>query len=403
MAQIFTALLLTSGIGTALALILTLLKPITRKVFSGGWHYYMWLVVLLVMVLPIRLNLPEQPITTPPVSETVTIPDNQEDSVEFSVITEIHPEPIVQEQPIQVEKVSTIQVVKDFFSGKVLMFSLIWLMGTILLFLIKIISYLVFLIKIHKHSEIISCPEIKEYTKRKIRTRVSDTICSPLMIGIFRPTLLLPKTEITHEQLHNVLAHEMTHLKRNDILYKWFVSIVKCVHWFNPAIYLISKQINIDCEISCDLAVVKEMDSQQEKGYVETILTLLTHNNSKGIPLTTGMTGNKKTLKRRFIMIKKRKRIGKATQFISMILAVVIFVSTVFTSGVLANEILNLDDNPLRIEVTNLDEVIEFQNEPLIINDEVYLPLRETLEKIGVMDNENSAIKWYDGKIDIVI
>lgn len=403
MAQIFTAILLTSGIGTALALILTLLKPITRKVFSGGWHYYMWLVVLLVMVLPIRLNLPEQPITTPPVSETVTIPDNQEDSVEFSVITEIHPEPIVQEQPIQVEKVSTIQVVKDFFSGKILLFSLIWLMGTILLFLIKIISYLVFLIKIHKHSEIISCPEIKEYTKRKIRTRVSDTICSPLMIGIFRPTLLLPKTEITPEQLHNVLAHEMTHLKRNDILYKWFVSIVKCVHWFNPAIYLISKQINIDCEISCDLAVVKEMDSQQEKGYVETILTLLTHNNSKGIPLTTGMTGNKKTLKRRFIMIKKRKRIGKATQFISMILAVVIFVSTVFTSGVLANEILNLDDNPLRIEVTNLDEVIEFQNEPLIINDEVYLPLRETLEKIGVMDNENSAIKWYDGKIDIVI
>ena len=191
MAQIFTALLLTSGIGTALALILTLLKPITRKVFSGGWHYYMWLVVLLVMVLPIRLNLPEQPITTPPVSETVTIPDNQEDSVEFSVITEIHPEPIVQEQPIQVEKVSTIQVVKDFFSGKILLFSLIWLMGTVLLFLIKIISYLVFLIKIHKHSEIISCPEIKEYTKRKIRTRVSDTICSPLMIGIFRPTLLL--------------------------------------------------------------------------------------------------------------------------------------------------------------------------------------------------------------------
>ena len=77
MAQIFTALLLTSGIGTALALILTLLKPITRKVFSGGWHYYMWLVVLLVMILPIRLNLPEKPVTTPPISETVTITDNQ--------------------------------------------------------------------------------------------------------------------------------------------------------------------------------------------------------------------------------------------------------------------------------------------------------------------------------------
>ena len=268
MAQIFTALLLTSGIGTALALILTLLKPITRKVFSGGWHYYMWVVVLLVMVLPIRLNLPEKPVTTPPISETVTITDNQAENIETPII-DTQSELITPEQPTQPEKVSTVQVIKDFLSGKVLLFSFIWLIGVVLLFLIKITSYLVFLIKIHKHSELISCPEVKAYTNRKIRTRVSDTICSPLMIGIIRPTLLLPKTNITSEQLNNVLAHEMTHLKKNDILYKWFVSIVKCIHWFNPAIYLISKQINIDCEISCDLAVVKEMNEQQEKGYVD--------------------------------------------------------------------------------------------------------------------------------------
>ena len=187
MAQIFTALLLTSGIGTALALILTLLKPITRKVFSGGWHYYMWLVVLLAMVLPIRLNLPEKPVTTPPISETITITDNQIEITETPIIIETQPEQIIQEQTTQPEKVSTVQVIKDFLSGKVLLFSLIWLMGAVLLFLIKIISYLIFLIKIHKHADLISCPEVKAYTNRKIRVRASDTICSPLMIGIIRP------------------------------------------------------------------------------------------------------------------------------------------------------------------------------------------------------------------------
>lgn len=139
----------------------------------------------------------------------------------------------------------------------------------------------------------------------------------------------------------------MTHLKRNDILYKWFVSIVKCVHWFNPAIYFISKQINIDCEISCDLAVVKEMDEQQEKGYIETILTLLTHNNSKGIPLTTGMTGNKKTLKRRFIMIKKRIKVSKKVAIISGILAVIILATTVFASGVLNGTFFKTHNNSI--------------------------------------------------------
>jgi len=345
MAQIFTAILLTSGIGTALALILALLKPITRKVFSGGWHYYMWLVVLLVMVLPIRLNLPEMAVSTSPISETVTITDNQVEITETPIIN-TQPEQIIQEQTTRTEKVSTVQIIKDFLSGKVLLFSFIWLMGAVLLFLIKIINYLVFLIKIHKHSEVISCLEVKAYTNRKIKTRVSDTICSPLMIGIIKPTLLLPKTNITTEQLHNVLAHEMTHLKRNDILYKWFVSIVKCVHWFNPAIYLISKQINIDCEISCDLAVVKEMDEQQEKQYVETILSLLTYNNSKAVPLTTGMTGNKKTLKTRFSMIKNKIKISKKTKIISAVLAVALFVGTIFVSGII-NGKFNTENNLL--------------------------------------------------------
>ena len=202
MTQIFTSFLLTSIIGTTLALILTLLKPITRKIFSSAWHYYMWLVVLLVMVLPIRLNLPGKPVNTPPTSEKVTITDNQIENFETPIIIETQPEQIIQVQPTQPEKVSTVQVIKDFLSGNVLLFSLIWLMSAVLLFLIKIVSYLMFLIKIHKHSEIISCPEVKVYTNRKIKTRVSDTICSPLMIGIIRPTLLLPETDITPEQLH---------------------------------------------------------------------------------------------------------------------------------------------------------------------------------------------------------
>ncbi len=360
MAQIFTSFLLTSVIGTTLALILALFRPITRRVFSGNWHYYVWFIVLLVMVLPIRLNLPEKPVTAPPISETVTIADNQGKNTETPIIIETQPEQIIQEQP---EKASTAQAVTDFLSGKVLLLSFIWLVGAVVLFAIKIISYLIYLIKIHKHSEVMFCPEVKSYTNRKINTRVSDTICSPLMIGIIRPTLLLPKTNITPEQLHNVLAHEMTHLKRNDILYKWFVSIVKCIHWFNPAIYLISKQINIDCEISCDLTVVKNMDEQQEKNYIETILALLTHKNSKVIPLTTGMTGNKKTLKRRFTMIRDRFKINKKTAIISIVLAVVLLISAIVVSG-LTNGFF-IEDKP--------DNTILYKNDKMNIQFEIPL------------------------------
>ncbi len=49
------------------------------------------------------------------------------------------------------------------------------------------------------------------YTDRKINVRVWENVASPFMTGIFRPTLILPKTELSSEQLDNMLRHEMTH------------------------------------------------------------------------------------------------------------------------------------------------------------------------------------------------
>ena len=192
MEQIFLSFLLASVVGTVLAGILMLFGPITRKFFSYGWHYYIWLAVLLVMVLPIRLNLPKTSETKLPVFKAVAITDNRTEMTKAQSYHTI----IIQENPIQPEDESVVNAVENFLDGKILPISFIWLVGTVLLFVIKIINYLIFLIKIHQYSDIISCNEIKLYTRRKIKTRVSDIICSPLIIGIIRPTLLLPKTDI---------------------------------------------------------------------------------------------------------------------------------------------------------------------------------------------------------------
>lgn len=347
MNYIFMGFLLTSVIGTVLSVVLTLLKPITRKVFSSGWHYYMWLVVLLVMTLPIRFTIPESNVTKTSFSETITHTDNQNENIETLGFSEIQPQHITSKEVVEPKESSVIQTLKSRFDNKFTQIAYIWLVVAIILFVLKVSRYMIFLRKIYKHSEAISCPEVKEYTKRQIKTRESNTIGSPLVVGIFRPTLLLPKADITKQQLHNILKHECTHIKRHDILYKWFVCMVKCIHWFNPAIYFINKQINIDCEISCDLSVVKQMDEQEEKVYVETILSLLSHNNTKSVPMTTGMTGNKKILKRRFIMIKEKIKISKRITVISGILAILILITTVFASGVLNHALFKPFNNSI--------------------------------------------------------
>lgn len=340
---IFKAILITSLIGTAATLLLTIMRPITRKTFSSGWHYYMWLVVLVSMILPIRISIPEQ---TPVVPNSEMVGVAQNETIIYNPIQMGEQETFVDVRE-EVHANRKIDAISEYAQSKVYGLAFVWFIGMILTFVYKIIGYILFLFNLRRRSSIISCPELLKYTDKAITTRTSEEISSPLMIGVFRPTLLLPAIEMNPEQLNNVLAHETTHFKRKDIMYKWFISMVKCIHWFNPIVYYISKQADIECEISCDLEVVKDMSEEQETNYIDTILTLLATGRRKKVALTTGMTSDKKTLKRRFTMIKNKVKFSRKTVIISIVLALVVLCGTVLASGLINGKFINEYENKL--------------------------------------------------------
>lgn len=392
--ELFKALLITSLAGSVLAVVISLLRPITKKLFGYSWHYYIWLCVLFVMLMPVRFNVN----TTPaPNIATQTIQTQQEAVSEQPETIEN----IVQTSPTQKPQLlQKATVIWDrIIYNRVNISAYLWLIGAIALMLLNVVRYVRLNIKIRKTGEVISCPEISGYTDRKINVRVWENIASPFMTGVFRPTLILPKTELSEEQLHNILRHEMTHFKRHDILYKWFAEFVKCIHWFNPISWYVSKQIASECEISCDMAVTKNMTDSEEMSYVSTILSLLPTGKSKQLPLTTQMASSKNFLKRRFIMIKNKKTTSRFMSVLSAVIAVIMLSTTVFASGVLSD--LTTDD--YTIELTSNGEKIELANKPFIENGEVYVPIRETLEKAGVTNNTQSYIEWNNGKIKICL
>ena len=392
--EICKALFITSLAGSALAVIISLLRPITKKIFGYSWHYYIWLCVLFVMLMPVRFNV--NPPSAPSITAQ-TVQTQHEAVSEQPETTENIVQADTAQKPQLLQKATVIW--NRIIDNRMDILVYLWLIGTAVFILLNVASYFRLHIKIRKSGEMISCPEIGAYTDRKINVWVWENIASPFMTGIFKPTLILPKTELSSEQFHNILRHEMTHFKRHDILYKWFAEFVKCVHWFNPVSWYVLKQIAAECEISCDMAVTKNMTNSEKMSYVSTILSLLPTGKSKQLPLTTQMASSKKILKRRFMMIKNKKRTSRLMSVISAVMAVIMLSTTVFASGILSD----LTTADYTVEIMSGGEKMELTNKPFIKNGEVYVPLREVFEKVGVMSNPQSYINWDNGKITISI
>jgi bla regulator protein BlaR1 len=331
--QIFKAILVTSAVGSVLAALLLLLKPITKRCFGSAWQYYAWGIVLIVMMLPVTIRIPQTvPDTVPNVS-----PNMQQTFTEATVQTKAAN---VQQTSITTVDTkllgqSTANVLKDISFGITDMMCYAWMVGLMLILGINLIRYLIFLQAIRKNSVIISCPGIDA---DKIITRKTSMIDAPLMVGLFRPVLLLPDIEMSEENLKYILLHELTHYKRHDLWYKWFAMLVNTVHWFNPFAYIVSRQIDEECEISCDLSVVANMDEEEQKGYMNTILTLVSRTRTNPKLFTTAMANNKNQIKRRFTMIKNATKKSKITIFFSAIMACIILSVSVFASGVLSDK-----------------------------------------------------------------
>ena len=357
---IFKAFLLTSLIGTALTLLLIAIKPITRKFLSSKMHYYLWLIVLVAMIVPFRFTEP----VNQQLNENITIYSPIQE-FSHSGVEEIVLEP-------EDNQLSIIESLKLYVDSKAHILAMIWMAGACLMFLSKLLSYGLFMVELRKNSEVISCPELKRFTDKNIITRAGDKFSSPLMVGVFRPILLLPKVSMTEEQLGNVLSHEMIHYRRKDILYKWFVCLVKCIHWFNPAIYYVSKQIDIECELSCDAAVVKNMTDEEQTRYIDTIITLLAAGNRKQVTITTGMVSDKKTLQRRFTMIKNKIKMSKKTVIIVAVLALAVIGGTVFASGMLNGNLIEEPEDEIVLQTNKEPKLkkVETENGEIVYDKE---------------------------------
>lgn len=103
--------------------------------------------------------------------------------------------------------------------------------------------------------------------KRKVPIKVSDRISSPLTCGVLRPVIILPKSLLLcgEKNAEYILAHEFTHIRRLDVLYKWAMTAAVCLHWFNPLAWIMFVLAERDIELSCDEEVILAFGGEREE------------------------------------------------------------------------------------------------------------------------------------------
>lgn len=83
----------------------------------------------------------------------------------------------------------------------------------------------------------------------------ADQIVTPKVVGLVRPTILLPASVLTGlpvDEVEILLAHELAHVRRCDLWVNLLQRVAETLLFFNPPLWLVSRRISTLREYCCD-------------------------------------------------------------------------------------------------------------------------------------------------------
>ncbi len=357
--------------GGLLILALLLGKRCLGNAISRQWRYYIWFIVLLRLLLPFGPEVSllgstyramDQAITQAPSPPPQSAPDIAEDELTPAVGAERA------DENRQAETWTAVQPLRDV--GELLLHQiwLVWLVAALGLLIRKITIYQGFIRYVKAGmtpvSDIEKLDQLSAAAERAgvgkpVELCVNPLISSPLLIGAFRPCVVLPRADIPEKEFWYIALHELTHYKRRDMFYKWLVQVTVCLHWFNPLVYLMSREIIRACEFSCDEAVLTKMGCDNAQDYGKTLLNAMAavgkYKESVG---AVTLSENKQLLKERLGAIMSFKKKSKAIRLLTGMLTLCVIFSAAFVgvySTAAAADVPNTVNAVNSLEMETLD------------------------------------------------
>lgn len=148
-----------------------------------------------------------------------------------------------------------------------------------------------------------------------------DMICT---IGVFRKYVVITEKGLTEEEIYYSLKHELVHVKRSDVAWRYLSLLAVLLHWFNPLAYLYFYVMTVYCEQSCDAIVVKDFDKAERKKYGRLIISLAQVDRLGKWKYQTHLSGSKKMIERRLINMLESGKKKRTERVVSLLLGAVI-------------------------------------------------------------------------------
>jgi beta-lactamase regulating signal transducer with metallopeptidase domain len=149
--------------------------------------------------------------------------------------------------------------------------------------------------------------------KRVPRVIVSDVPFGPAVLGFFRHTIVLPECLLMAERVQNqrpaeerkqaadidrasglsyldpVLAHELLHIRRGELLTGMLQALCGCLWWFHPAVWFVNRLLSRQAEYCCDQQVLSELGCSPGQ-YARSLLQVIESKQPlKPVPVFPGM------------------------------------------------------------------------------------------------------------------
>jgi beta-lactamase regulating signal transducer with metallopeptidase domain len=118
--------------------------------------------------------------------------------------------------------------------------------------------------------------------------RVSEAVA----LGIVRPLVLLPAawaSEMPPAMLEAVIAHELAHLARRDLLVNLLQRIVETLLFYHPAVWWLSRRLRIERELCCDEQAIAVTGRRLE--YVQALAHVAQRGTRVELQLAAGIRG----------------------------------------------------------------------------------------------------------------